>query len=751
MSSKNIRKFLCHIMVLALVCTMTSGMPVSSAAKKASIAKKNMVLKKGTSKKIIIKNKNKNARYTFKASNKKIKASKKGKIKAIKVGKAKVTVKEIFKGRTKKVGTVKVTIVKNSNTASLPSPASSVIADNTTVNTQAPSPDQTSPSAATAEPVPTEDTATQEPVVSSEPVPSPTPVTIPEPVPSPDATPTQKPDDEVIYSNYFEDGDTNGFTGRGTASVEISNSENHTDGGMNSMFVTGRAATWHGVQLSLSKLTSTGSNYQFSSWVKQTSGATENIAMKIQYTDSDGTDHYVSPVSGGDNGISCASGEWVELSGEYVIPENNGSIYLYFEVPSSETASFLIDDVVIIGTPVVSSSFTASDEQYNKMISDSLYSTGNNARIKKVIEKARAGEDVSLAYIGGSVTEGALASPNSKCYAEASAAAFAGKYGTNGGSNVHFINAGMSGTSSDIGVVRYKRDVISRLPAGSTHPDILFIEFAVNDWGCDTAGGAYEGLIREALSSGSAVVLIFAVFQPKNVVCETDYRRYGAHYDIPMVSMGNAINSVYTLDGFDEWYFGDSLHPNNTGYKLMADCIMNLMDTIDKENAEQDNITDINNIKPLKTDSYQGIKMIDAKETADGSSIISINAGGFSQKDSATGSFQYEYNGKKGAAWFPDNWMHSPNSGSDSFKVSLNCKTLMFIYKLSNSSTYGSADLYIDGVKKATLSCYDTSGWNNGKVYLALTESETAKHDIELKMASGSENKNFTLLAIGYK
>ena len=41
----------------------------------------------------------------------------------------------------------------------------------------------------------------------------------------------------------------------------------------------------------------------------------------------------------------------------------------------------------------------------------------------------------------------------------------------------YFINAGMSGTPSDIGVVRYNRDVIERLPEGSDHPDILFIEF----------------------------------------------------------------------------------------------------------------------------------------------------------------------------------------------------------------------------------------------------------------------------------
>ena len=69
--------------------------------------------------------------------------------------------------------------------------------------------------------------------------------------------------------------------------------------------------------------------------------------------------------------------------------------------------------------------------------------------------------------IGGSITEGALAKPNSMCYAEVSAKTFGVKYGKNNGENVHFINAGMSGTPSDIGVVRYNRDAVSY-----THLDV---------------------------------------------------------------------------------------------------------------------------------------------------------------------------------------------------------------------------------------------------------------------------------------
>ena len=165
---------------------------------------------------------------------------------------------------------------------------------------------------------------------------------------------------------------------------------------------------------------------------------------------------------------------------------------------------------------------------------------------------------------------------------------------------------------------------------------------------------------------------------------ENSYRPYGEYYDLPMISMGDAIVEHFREDGFYDWYFGDSLHPNNTGYQLMSDCIMNLMETVEKEAAEEDNIKDVDAMDAVKTAAYQGIKMIDAKTVvADDAALKSIEAGGFTETDSATGSFQYEYNGAKGAAWFPDNWMHDDDGGSEALKITANCKTLMFVYNLN--------------------------------------------------------------------
>ena len=678
MKSKTIKRILCYVLVLALLCSFVQVVP-QAAAKNAALAKKSLTIEKGSSKKININNKKEGAVYQFTTSSKKIKVTAAGKVKALKVGTAKVTVKEVYNKKTTKIGTVTIKVVKKSTAG----PDLSDQVENT-----------------------------------------------------------------IVYKNYFDDGNVNGFGPRGGCSVEIVNYKNHTDSGKNSLYVTKRTANWNGATLSIRKLVEVGVPYKFSAWVLQESGTEQKISMKLDYKDSAGTAYYGTIVEDQD----FPSGKWVKVEAACEIPEYAGDIAVYFESSSSDTLSFYLDDVVITGKKSDYKGFVNTDENYAAMREAGVLSTGNNARIKEVIRKARAGEDVTLAYIGGSITEGGLASPNSNCYAQVSAQKFAAAYGKDGGENVHFINAGMSGTPSDIGVVRYQRDVINRLPEGSDHADILFIEFAVNDYQCATAGGAYEGLIRGALEDGSAVVLVFSVFQTMNRVCEMDYRRYGEHYDLPMVSMGDAIVKFASVDGFNDWYYGDNLHPNNDGHRLTADCIMLLMDQIDQEEAEEDNITDVNAIAPLKTSAYQGYKMIDSTtKKKDDAAIISINAGGFSGKDSSMSRFSYSYYGRDNVLWFEDNWMHTASGGDDPLKLKVNCSSMLIVYKLSSQATFGQADLYVDGEKKETLSCYDPSGWNNGKVCIALNEKEAAEHTIELKMASGSENKQFTVMAIGYK
>ena len=50
------------------------------------------------------------------------------------------------------------------------------------------------------------------------------------------------------------------------------------------------------------------------------------------------------------------------------------------------------------------------EEWYAEALQECVVSQGNNLRLKNVIERARDGETLTLAMVGGSITEGALAS-----------------------------------------------------------------------------------------------------------------------------------------------------------------------------------------------------------------------------------------------------------------------------------------------------------------------------------------------------
>lgn len=115
-----------------------------------------------------------------------------------------------------------------------------------------------------------------------------------------------------------------------------------------------------------------------------------------------------------------------------------------------------------------------NSDEYCRMISHSLMNMGNAYRIRKAIEKTRAGKEVTLAYIGGSITQGAGAVPiNTECYAYKSYQLFQKRFSAK--NNVKFIKAGVGGTPSELGMIRFDRDVLR----DGQQPDIVVIEFAV--------------------------------------------------------------------------------------------------------------------------------------------------------------------------------------------------------------------------------------------------------------------------------
>ena len=86
---------------------------------------------------------------------------------------------------------------------------------------------------------------------------------------------------------------------------------------------------------------------------------------------------------------------------------------------------------------------------------------GNLYRMKKLMARAEAGETLNIGFLGGSITQGCLASAPELCYAYR---VFQWWEKTFPQAKFHYINAGIGGTTSHFGTARAESDLLSHKP-----------------------------------------------------------------------------------------------------------------------------------------------------------------------------------------------------------------------------------------------------------------------------------------------
>ncbi|MCM8536197.1 MAG: SGNH/GDSL hydrolase family protein [Lentisphaeraceae bacterium] len=154
--------------------------------------------------------------------------------------------------------------------------------------------------------------------------------------------------------------------------------------------------------------------------------------------------------------------------------------------------------------------------------------------IPNFIKKVNAGKSVKIGYLGGSITA-------QKGYRVLSRKWFQEKYPN---AKIDEINAAIGGTGSELGVFRVDADVLKH------KPDLLFIEFAVNDGGTskEVITRAFEGIIRKTWKLNPETDICF-VYTLTHRMLETlqdaKFPRAASfmegiadHYNIPSIHMG---------------------------------------------------------------------------------------------------------------------------------------------------------------------------------------------------------------------
>ncbi len=388
---------------------------------------------------------------------------------------------------------------------------------------------------------------------------------------------------------------------------------------------------------------------------------------------------------------------------------------------------------------------------YQEMLQKAVLQTGNYYRLKKAIDKARNGEDVTIAFIGGSITQGAGAVPiHTQCYAYKTYEGFCKLVGKTTEENVHYIKAGVGGTPSELGMLRYERDV---LRDGTVEPDVVVVEFAVNDEGDETKGECYDSLVRKIINSKNhpAVILLYAVFA-NDWNLEERLRPVGEAYDLPMVSTRRTVvEQFYKKPGEGKvvsknQFFYDSFHPTNIGHRIMADGILQLLEQVDKANALEKDV-DISQITPPLGGEFEAVKLIDRETPYVGAKIA---CGAFSVVDEELQAVEQDMN-LVPTKEFPYNWMYQGTKQVDNtpFSMDITCSALLLIFKDSASNSVGRAEVFVDG-EKVLFADPHINGWTHCNPLICFRGRESKEYHVEVRMASGDEDKDFTILGFGY-
>lgn len=146
------------------------------------------------------------------------------------------------------------------------------------------------------------------------------------------------------------------------------------------------------------------------------------------------------------------------------------------------------------------------------------------------------------------------------------------------------INAAIGGTGSELGAYRCRRDLLA------FHPDLVFIEFAVNDTPpTSRTARAMEGIVRQILSQNPSteIVFVYTFHQNQAEFFEKGqtppaiavHDRIAAHYGIPTVHVGRALwETVQKGEAKYEDLLADCCHPLDRGHRLYAKVVENFLE-----------------------------------------------------------------------------------------------------------------------------------------------------------------------------
>lgn len=349
------------------------------------------------------------------------------------------------------------------------------------------------------------------------------------------------------------------------------------------------------------------------------------------------------------------------------------------------------------------------------------YAQGDLSRLADVLRRARAGEDITIGVIGGSITQGYSASNmETKSYASLLRDWWVETFPD---SEITYVNAGIGGTSSYLGVHRVYEDLLVY------EPDFVVVEFSVNDGNDFFYKKSYENLVRRILTAESepAVMLLFMTMEDGTSAQDND-ATVGFGYGLPMLSYRNAV-----LQEIEEGSFAwsdispDNIHPNDMGHAIVGELFDLYLSSVYYGLDEMEEGITPFNASVMTKEVYMDAALLDSQD------ITPDELGSFVEQN-----INYTY---------PNDWY--TEDGEEGIRFTVEAANIGIMYQRFINGSGGQFEVYIDDEYCMTLNADFPGGWGNAiettEVY---STSEKAVHTIEIRKKEDSTGSVFALLGL---
>lgn len=351
-------------------------------------------------------------------------------------------------------------------------------------------------------------------------------------------------------------------------------------------------------------------------------------------------------------------------------------------------------------------------------------------RLKNLMKRAANGESLVIGFLGGSITQGSLSSTPKTCYAYLVYEWWKKSFPN---AAFSFVNGGIGGTTSHYGGARAWKDVLRY------RPDIVTVDFSVNDDANEFFEETYEGTLRRLLAAPSspAVVVLNNVFYDTGKNAQDYHNRIADHYGIPHVSIKDIVypdvesGKIVRAD-----ITPDNLHPNDKGHRLVADEICKLLDSI-KAEVEEETIAGENiEGKSTKTEASVLLPAPLTENAYEHSRLIQIQ-----DNEAILDGFLVDPIEKKGMLdIFKNGWTAAHTNDKISFEIECSCLAVQ--YRKSVQQPVPKAKAVIDGDEEhaVILDGNFTEDWGDC-LYLEplLHHAEKKVHRIEITITDAKD------------